>query len=66
MMVPPLVSGQGAPPVDSGVLGRRRVADRVGQPGWLVMYVFVNETQGATVVSTLLYLTHRPRCCGSS
>ena len=40
-----------------GVLGRRRVADRVGQPGWL-RHVRVRERDArATVVSTLLYLT---------
>ena len=57
MMVPALVSGQGAPPVDWEFWAAVAWLIVLASLGGYVMYVFVNETQGATVVSTLLYLT---------
>ena len=57
MMVPALVSGQAAPPVDGEFWAAVAWLIVLASLGGYVLYVFVNETEGATVVSTLLYLT---------
>ncbi len=57
MMVPAVVTGQGAPPADRNFWAALVWLVVLASLGGYVMYMFVNNTQGATVVSTLLYLT---------
>jgi drug/metabolite transporter (DMT)-like permease len=57
IMAAALVTGQAAPPADSRFWGAVAWLVVLASLGGYVMYVFVNKTQGATVVSTLLYLT---------
>jgi drug/metabolite transporter (DMT)-like permease len=57
LMVAALVSGQAAPPPDRGFWAAVAWLVVLASLGGYVMYVFVNKTEGATVVSTLLYLT---------
>ncbi len=52
-----LVSGQAAPPADMDFWAAVVWLVMLASLGGYVMYVFVNKTEGATVVSTLLYLT---------
>jgi drug/metabolite transporter (DMT)-like permease len=51
------VTGQAAPPADAGFWVAVAWLVVLASLGGYVMYVFVNKTRGATVVSTLLYLT---------
>jgi drug/metabolite transporter (DMT)-like permease len=57
MMVPALVAGQAEPPGDWEFWAAVVWLIVLASLGGYVMYVFVTKTQGATVVSTLLYLT---------
>jgi drug/metabolite transporter (DMT)-like permease len=57
MMSGALATGQAAPPADPGFWGAVAWLLVLASLGGYVMYVFVNKTEGATVVSTLLYLT---------
>jgi drug/metabolite transporter (DMT)-like permease len=52
-----LVTGQAAPPADRDFWAAVVWLIVLASLGGYVMYVFVNRAQGATVVSTLLYLT---------
>jgi drug/metabolite transporter (DMT)-like permease len=52
-----LMSGQAAPPADWDFWAAVAWLIVLASLGGYVMYVFVNKTEGATVVSTLLYLT---------
>jgi drug/metabolite transporter (DMT)-like permease len=52
-----LVSGQAAPPADWDFWAAVAWLIVLASLGGYVMYVFVNKSEGATVVSTLLYLT---------
>jgi drug/metabolite transporter (DMT)-like permease len=51
------LSGQAAPPADPGFWAAVAWLVVLASLGGYVMYVFVTKTQGATIVSTLLYLT---------
>jgi drug/metabolite transporter (DMT)-like permease len=57
MMVPALVAGRAVPPADRDFWAAVIWLVVLASLGGYVMYVFVTRTQGATVVSTLLYLT---------
>src|SRR3954452_23848500 len=57
MMGAALVTGQAAPPTDRDFWAAVVWLVVLATLGGYVMYVFVNRSQGATVVSTLLYLT---------
>jgi drug/metabolite transporter (DMT)-like permease len=57
MMGGALVTGQAAPPADSDFWAAVAWLVVLASLGGYVMYVFVNRSAGATVVSTLLYLT---------
>ena len=57
MMIPATVSGQAAPPVEWEFWAAVVWLIGLASLGGYVMYVYVNKTEGATVVSTLLYLT---------
>ena len=57
IMAAALVSGQAAPPTDRSFWAAVAWLVVLASLGGYVMYVFVNKTEGATVVSTLLYLT---------
>jgi drug/metabolite transporter (DMT)-like permease len=52
-----LVGGQAAPPADRDFWAAVAWLVVLASLGGYVMYVYVNKTEGATVVSTLLYLT---------
>jgi drug/metabolite transporter (DMT)-like permease len=52
-----LVAGQAVPPADPDFWAAVVWLLVLASLGGYVMYVFVNKTEGATVVSTLLYLT---------
>ncbi len=52
-----LASGQAAPPADAEFWAAVAWLVVLASLGGYVVYVFVNKTQGATIVSTLLYLT---------
>jgi drug/metabolite transporter (DMT)-like permease len=52
-----LASGKGAPPADLGFWAAVAWLILLPSLGGYVMYVFVTNAQGATIVSTLLYLT---------
>jgi drug/metabolite transporter (DMT)-like permease len=52
-----LVSGHAAPPADAAFWVAVMWLVVLASLGGYVMYVFVTKTQGATIVSTLLYLT---------
>jgi drug/metabolite transporter (DMT)-like permease len=52
-----LVSGRAAPPADWDFWAAVSWLIALASLGGYVMYVFVTKTEGATVVSTLLYLT---------
>jgi drug/metabolite transporter (DMT)-like permease len=57
MMGPALVSGQAGPPADWHFWRAIAWLLVLASLGGYVMYVFVNKTEGPTIVSTLLYLT---------
>lgn len=57
MMAAALVSGQASPPADLDFWVAAVWLVVLASLGGYVMYVFVTRTEGATVVSTLLYLT---------
>ena len=57
LMAGALVFGQAAPPADQSFWAAVAWLVVLASLGGYVMYVFVNKTEGATVVSTLLYLT---------
>ena len=57
MMVPAVLIGQAAPPADRNFWAAVLWLIVLASLGGYVLYVFVNDTQGATIVSTLLYLT---------
>ncbi len=57
MMVPALVLGHAAPPADPGFWAAVVWLIVLASLGGYVTYVFVTRTEGATVVSTMLYLT---------
>ncbi len=57
LMVLALVTGQAAPPADVGFWVAALWLVVLASLGGYVLYVFVTKTQGATVVSTLLFLT---------
>ena len=57
LMAGALVSGRAAPPADRDFWAAVAWLVVLASLGGYVMYVFVTKTQGATVVSTLLYLT---------
>lgn len=56
-MGPALLTGQGTPPADQDFWAAVAWLIILASLGGYVMYVFVNRSAGATVVSTLLYLT---------
>jgi drug/metabolite transporter (DMT)-like permease len=57
LMIPAVATGQAAPPADPRFWTAVAWLILLASLGGYVMYVFVNKTEGATVVSTLLYLT---------
>jgi drug/metabolite transporter (DMT)-like permease len=57
IMGPALALGQAVPPADGSFWGAVVWLIVLASLGGYVMYVFVTRSQGATVVSTLLYLT---------
>ena len=57
MVVPALLLGEAAPPADRDFWAAVAWLIVLASLGGYVMYVFVTRTEGATVVSTLLYLT---------
>jgi drug/metabolite transporter (DMT)-like permease len=57
MMSAAVATGQAAPPTDRGFWAAVVWLVVLASLGGYVMYIFVNRSQGATVVSTLLYLT---------
>jgi drug/metabolite transporter (DMT)-like permease len=57
LMAAALVSGQAVPPAGRDFWAAVAWLVVLASLGGYVMYVFVNRTEGATVVSTLLYLT---------
>jgi drug/metabolite transporter (DMT)-like permease len=57
LMAAALMTGQAAPPADGAFWVAVAWLIVLASLGGYVMYVFVNRTEGATVVSTLLYLT---------
>lgn len=57
LMTAAAIAGQAAPPADGEFWAAVGWLVLLASLGGYVMYVFVTRTQGATVVSTLLYLT---------
>jgi drug/metabolite transporter (DMT)-like permease len=57
LMCSAVVTGQASPPTDTGFWFAVLWLMILASLGGYVMYVYVTRTRGATVVSTLLYLT---------